>query len=207
MIIFPLAAFLLVGLPGAASAPDLPPASEVTLRHQIYRGQGVTAFLLEIPPGQGSQMHRHDRDLLTVFLTGGRTTAVFEGSAPVTDALAAGTVRYRTAGFAHSTRNDDLMVFRALLLEFDTPQGPRLDGTGPSQTFCTTGFCVDDRIVAAGTAMGGSGPRLFVPIADVIVREASGRRHGQAAGTIWAGPGDWTNAGTLPVRMVSITFR
>ena len=207
MMDFALAALLLASLPGAASEPDIAPASEVTLRHQIYRGHGITAYLLEIPPGQGSQMHRHDKDILTIFLTGGRTTAVFEGSAPTTDALAAGTVRYRTAGFAHSTRNDDRTDFRALLLEFDTPQGPRLAGTGPSQTFCTTGFCVDDMIVAPGIAMGGSGPRLFVPIANTIVREASGRRHEQAAGSIWAGPGDWTNAGSVPVRMISVTFR
>jgi quercetin dioxygenase-like cupin family protein len=207
MIGFALAASLLAGLQVAASEPDLPPASEVTLRHPIYRGLGVTAYLLEIPPGQGSQMHRHDRDMLTVFISGGRTTAVFEGSAPRTDALAPGTVRFRNAGFAHSTRNDDDMLFRAVLLEFDTPQGPRSDGSSPPRLFCTTGFCVDDEIVRPGAGTGGSRPRLFVPIAEIMVRDASGRRHRQPAGSIWAGRSGWTNAGSQPVRVISIAFR
>src|SRR6187397_1344395 len=85
---------------------SIPLAAEVRLRHQIFRGHGVTAFLLQIPPGQGTQMHRHDKDLLTVFISGGRTTAVFEGLPPKTDTVASGEVRCRTAGFAHSTRND-----------------------------------------------------------------------------------------------------
>ena len=80
-----LAYCLAAGILGASSQIAVPPASEVTLRRQIYRGEGVTAYLLRIPPGQGTQMHRHDKDILTVFISGGRTTAVFEGSAPTTD--------------------------------------------------------------------------------------------------------------------------
>src|SRR6185436_16493129 len=117
------AATFAAGASIATFQSPIPPASEVRLRHQIYRGHGVTAFLLQIPPGQGTQMHRHDKDLLTVFISGGRTTAVFEGSPPKTDTMAAATVRFRSAGFAHSMRNDGPTDFRTVLLEFDRSQG------------------------------------------------------------------------------------
>lgn len=202
-----LAAFLVASVLSATPQPAIPPASEVTLRHEIYRGQGVTAYLLEIPPGQGSQMHRHDKDLLTVFISGGRTTAVFEGFPARTDALAAGTIRYRSAGFAHSTHNDERTAFRAVLLEFNDPQGPRSEGTGPPQVFCTTGFCVDDVTVAPGGKLGGSVSTLFVPVTDAMVRESSGRRHLQLPGSIWTGSGGWVNAGREPARIIAINLR
>jgi len=162
---------------------------------------------LEIPPGQGTQMHRHDKDILTVFISGGRTTAVFEGAPARTDVTAAGAVRYRSAGFAHSTRNDDQRDFRAVLLEFDTPQGERSEGTGPTQLFCTKQFCVDDIHLQPGAALGGRGRSLFVPVENTMVRETSGRRHLQHPGSIWAGTPGWTNGGSEPARVISITFR
>ena len=44
-------------------------ADEVTLRHRIYGDGRVTIFLLDIPPGQATVLHRHDRDMLSVFVT------------------------------------------------------------------------------------------------------------------------------------------
>ena len=67
-------------------------------------------------------MHRHDKDLLTVFISDGRTTTVFEGSPARTDRLPLGTERFRSAGFAHSTRNDGPTDFRAVLLELYASQ-------------------------------------------------------------------------------------
>ena len=34
-------------------------ADEVTLRHRIYADERVTIFLLDIPPGQATLLHRH----------------------------------------------------------------------------------------------------------------------------------------------------
>jgi quercetin dioxygenase-like cupin family protein len=198
------AAALTAAISSAAVQPSIPLASEVRLRHQIYHGHGVTAFLLQIPPGQGSQMHRHDKDLLTIFISGGRTTAVFEGSAPRTDTLVAGTVRFRSAGFAHSTRNDGPADFRAVLLEFDRPQGSASQPTGPGEVLCTHGFCVRDVTINPGVRLAGPGVAFFVPVGDAIVREASGRRHVQRDGSIWRGRFGWSNGGSEVARVMVI---
>ena len=50
-------------------------ADEVTLRHRIYGNERLAVFLLDIPPGQATLAHRHGRDMLSVFVSGGRTRA------------------------------------------------------------------------------------------------------------------------------------
>ncbi|MBA3887471.1 MAG: hypothetical protein H0X67_17325 [Acidobacteria bacterium] len=80
-------------------------ADEVTLRHKIYGNERVTVFLLDIPPGQATMAPRHGRDMLSVFVSGGRTRASFNGAPTVEDTFAAGDVRFRFAGFTHSTEN------------------------------------------------------------------------------------------------------
>jgi hypothetical protein len=202
------AALTAVGGQAAASAePAIPPAAEVRLRHLIYRGHGVAAFLLHIPPGMATQMHRHDKDLLTVFISGGRTTAVFEGAAPRTDSLPAGTVRFRSAGFAHSTRNEGPEVFRTVLLEFDAPQGKPLPPGGGGELLCTPGFCVRDVTLGPGERLAGTGIAFFVPVGDAIRREPSGRRHRERDGSIWRGGYGWSNAGARPARVIVIALR
>lgn len=72
-------------------------ADEVTLRHQIYENGRVTIFLLDIPPGQATVLHRHDRDMLSVFVNGGRTRASFNGAALCVDDLTMGPHAVRPA--------------------------------------------------------------------------------------------------------------
>jgi hypothetical protein len=97
---------LTVSVAGFAIRQQAPiSADEVTLRHRIYGDQRVTIFLLDIPAGQATVMHRHDRDMLSVFVNGGRTRASFNGAAPVEDSFTPGDVRFRSAGFTHSTEN------------------------------------------------------------------------------------------------------
>jgi len=191
----------------AGPANVIPPASEVIYRHEIYRDADVTGYMLDIPPGRGTQMHRHDKDILTIFISGGRTTAVFEGFGATSDALPAGTVRYRTAGFAHSTRNDDRQPFRAVILEFDASQGARTEGAAAPQLFCTKGFCVNDATLQPGSTLAGERRSLFIAVENLAVREVSGVRRSQPAGTVWTGPNGWTNDGRKPARVISIAFR
>src|SRR6185436_5442213 len=80
-------------------------ADEVTLRRQIYKDSRVMVFLLDIPPKNATLLHRHDRDMLSIFVAGGRTRASFDGGEPFEDVFAAGDVRFRSAGFTHSTEN------------------------------------------------------------------------------------------------------
>lgn len=82
------------------AAPPIPVA-EVIYRLEVFRNEGLTAFLLELPPRHATLMHRHDRDILSVFVNGGRTTATFYGQPPRTDSIPLGDVRFRPAGFTH----------------------------------------------------------------------------------------------------------
>ena len=49
-------------------------------------------FLLEIPPKHASLMHRHDTDLLSIFVSGGETKGTIYGQPPKEDRFAVGEV-------------------------------------------------------------------------------------------------------------------
>lgn len=191
----------------AASAVEIPPAAEVTLRHEIYQDAVLTAYLLEIPPGIATQMHRHDKDILTVFLTGVSTTAVFEGAQPVVDAPPAGSVRYRTAGFAHSTKNNDAKApFKAVVIEFRGSQGPREPTATPPALLCATRFCAEAlEVPPGGVAAGRLGGVL------VAVNEVSGRVDGKdfrrPAGAVWDNRAPWINTGSATARVIAVRPR
>ena len=149
----------------ASSSGDPMPASEVKYRHPVLETSRFIAYLLEIPPNHATLMHRHDRDILSVFVSGAKTTSSFYGREPVTDALPSGESRFREAGFTHATRNDDSVVFRSVILEFAQPQGAvrarsdeqRYCNEGSptacvmeKQQLCTEGFCVTEIRMAPG---------------------------------------------------------
>lgn len=208
-------------------------ADEVTLRHRIYGDERGTIFLLDIPPGQATLLHRHDRDMLSVFVNGGRTRASFNGAAPVEDSFKPGDVRFRSAGFTHSTENIGTDRFLSVIFEFVDVQGPRASATGPathvcnpdSQTacvdeqplFCTNKFCVADVKMAPRAvrpADGATNDRILVAVSDYTFREetpaTAAAVHTRKSGEIEpmaAGPGRrWTNAGD-PSHLVVVTVR
>jgi quercetin dioxygenase-like cupin family protein len=208
-------------------------ANEVTLRHRIYGDARVTIFLLDIPPGQATLLHRHDRDMLSVFVNGGRTRASFNGAAFVEDSFTPGDVRFRSAGFAHSTENIGTDRFLSVIFEFVDSQGPRASATAPathicnpeSQTacvdeqplFCTSKFRVDDLMMAPRAvrpAGGATNDRVLVAVSGYTFSEE--RRgtevavHTRKSGEIEhmaAGPASrWTNGGD-PAHLVIVTVR
>jgi len=208
-------------------------ADEVTLRHKIYGDARVTIFLLDIPPGQATVLHRHDRDMLSVFVNGGRTRASFNGAAPVEDSFTPGEVRFRSAGFTHSTENTGTDRFLSVIFEFVDSQGPRELAARPTthtcspdnQTacvdekplFCTSKFCVDDLIMAPRAvrpAGGATNARILVAVSDYIFREdipgTAAAIHTRKSGEIEpmaAGPTRrWTNAND-PGHLVVVTVR
>ena len=219
------------GLAGQQPAPIS--ADEVTLRHKIFEDSRVNVFLLDIPPGQATALHRHDHDMLSVFVSGGRTRASFNGAAPVEDSFTPGDVRFRSAGFTHSTENIGTGHFLSVIFEFAGPQGPRAPATGPAThvcnpddptacvdekpLFCTSGFCVDDLTMAPHAVRPASGARpdqILVAVSDfTLSEEVPGNGmviHKRPSGQIQpvaAGPGvRWANAGG-PAHLVVLTFR
>jgi quercetin dioxygenase-like cupin family protein len=208
-------------------------ADEVTLRHRIYGDGRVTIFLLDIPPGQATLLHRHDRDMLSVFVNEGRTRASFNGAAPVEDSFAPGDVRFRSAGFTHSTENIGTDRFLSVIFEFVDSQGPRASAIGTathicnpdSQTscvderplFCTSKFCVDDLIMAPRAvrpASGATNDRILVAVSDYTFRaESPGaaaavhtRKRGEIEPIAAGSAGRWTNGGDS-AHLVVVTAR
>src|SRR5688500_5867662 len=99
-------------------------------RKEILRNQHVTVSSVELAPGESTPMHRHDRDVLSVFVTGGETKHIKDvGEKPERDKIAPGTVRFRNGGFSHARTNDGRGVFRAVVIEFAEPQG-KTEGVG-----------------------------------------------------------------------------
>lgn len=208
-------------------------ADEVTLRHRIYDDKRVTIFLLDIPPGQATLLHRHDRDMLSVFVNGGRTRASFNGAEPGEDTFVPGDVRFRSAGFTHSTENNGTDRFLSVILEFVDSQGPRApaaraathvcdSGSHPAcvddkPLFCTSTFCVDDLTMAPHAvrpASGMTGDQILVAVSDYTLSEEAPetaavvhtRKTGEVE-AVAAGPARrWTNASD-PAHLVVVTFR
>ena len=205
----------------------------MTLRHRIYGDGRVTIFLLDIPPGQATLLYRHDRDMLSVFVNGGRTRASFNGAAPVEDSFTPGDVRFRSAGFTHSTENIATDRFLSVIFEFVDPQGPRASATRPathicnpgSQTacvdekplFCTSKFCVGDLTMGPHAVRPAGGVRedqILVAVSDYAFNEEApgnaGAVHTRRSGEIEhfaAGPvRRWTNGGD-PAHLVVVTAR
>lgn len=220
----------------ASAAPQRPPipASEVTLRKEIHRDPRVTIFLLNIPPGHATMLHRHDRDMLSVFVTGGTTRAVFNDAAPVDDTFAVGDVRFRSAGFTHSTENLGAENFLSVIFEFTQPQGQRVTVNRPptrrcatdDQTacveekpiLCATGFCIDD-VSMAPRAVKEEGPseadRIFVAVSDYTLSEQREGRpvvtHARKTGDVQSVPAGerrrWLNTATTTGRYMIVTLR
>jgi hypothetical protein len=216
----------------STSSSDEPmPASEVKYRHPVLETSRFIAYLLEIPPHHATLMHRHDRDILTVFVSGAKTTSTFQGREPVTDAIPSGESRFRPAGFTHSTRNEDAVVFRALILEFSQPQGATR-AQGDEQRYCnegsptacvtekpqlcTEGFCVTEIRMAPGAirkAPARAASYAIVPVNDCklsVDAQGTASVHTYRVGDIQyveSASDSWKNSGQAEAHVVLVNFR
>jgi quercetin dioxygenase-like cupin family protein len=166
---------------GQAGAPI--PDNEVPQRKVILENNKVMASLLALPPGEATPMHKHDKDIVTVFVDGGKTQNTLYGKAPAADKMEMGEVRFKAAGFTHSTKNVGTSPFRAVIVEFAEPQGTmKKVGTksrtcspdkgacvDEKQLFCTGKVCVENVSMAAGSSSirhSHSTDHLIVAISD-----------------------------------------
>jgi quercetin dioxygenase-like cupin family protein len=229
-----VAALLLLSVSPTARQTLPIPAEEVTLRKEIYQDARVRVLLLDIPPEHATVLHRHDRDMLSVFVTGGKTRAVFNGGAPVDDTFAVGDVRFRNAGFTHSTENRDSADFLCVIFEFVESQGGQVAPTRSATRtcaaggravcvdekplFCTAKFCVDEMTMAPQAVKqdgAATMDRMLVPVSGYTLSEqAEGRAatiHGKKTGEVEFIPASptrrWTNTASTPARHIVVTFR
>lgn len=139
--------------------------TEAPQAREILRNHRVAVSLLVLEPGKATSMHRHDSDMLEVFVTGGQTQNTVSGHKPAGDKVSIGEVRFRSAGYEHAIKNDGADTFRAVVVEFADSQG-KMKSVGttsrycnPGSTtacvdekslFCTTRVCVEDVSIGAG---------------------------------------------------------
>lgn len=208
------------------------PASEVKFRTQILHDTAVAVFLLEIPPSQASVMHRHNTDLLTVFLSGGATSSRIGDRPAVVDSIPSGEVRFRPPGFTHATENVGARPFRAVIFEFPSSVGAVRSSLPPDKRICvassetacvvertllcTDAFCVKRITLGAGATWKNaehSQKQIVVAVTDLDLvsdREAPlasvERRSGEIA--YWRGGSAeyWRNPSPRTVVIIDVVF-
>ncbi|MDQ3753143.1 MAG: hypothetical protein M3371_00240 [Acidobacteriota bacterium] len=219
-----------------AAAQETAPISalEVKYRRQIFKNDRFSVFLLEIPPNHASLMHRHDTDILSIFVSGGETKGTIYGQPPREDRFAVGEVRFRPPGFTHSTENIGANVFRSVILEFNSSMGA-IQPTKPpdssycnpgSETacveekylFCTAKFCVKEVGIAPGAIWRDNeyaSDQMLVGVSDYKLSykpkgkaaHVRKRKSGEVEYFTGSSTRQWTNAASGPARIIAIVFR
>src|SRR4051794_28985587 len=169
----------------AGQRPAPIPDSQVPQRKEIFRNRRVIVSVLELAPGEATPMHQHARDMLAIFVNGGKTSNTIYGSKPSADRMAVGEVRFKNAGYSHATRNDGVDRFRVDIIEFADPQGKtektankkahycnpdsKTACVNEDSLFCTAKVCVEDVTIAPGavtTRHSHSTDHMLVAISD-----------------------------------------
>jgi quercetin dioxygenase-like cupin family protein len=138
--------------------------SQVPQPKELLKNSKVDVSLLTFAPGEGSAMHKHERDYVAVFVTGGQLELTQAGQQPTKNKLEAGEVRFRNAGVTHSAKNIGTSPFWTVIVEFADAQGKVKRINKKSQTcapgtktcveekelFCTEKVCVEEVKMAPG---------------------------------------------------------
>jgi quercetin dioxygenase-like cupin family protein len=159
-------AVLLTSIAVAAQNAPSDNSQQGRFRKQVLQNDRLTAYSVEIPPGESSVMHRHDRDTLVVAVSGGTTESDSGSGSPVRTKFEPGDVRFRPAPYSHSVKNIGKEPFRVLDIEFADKQGAQEKAPhkkshycnpGSKEAcvteeylFCTERFCVEDVTMGPG---------------------------------------------------------
>lgn len=232
----PKALVVLLLLCAFATAQDTTPISslEVKYRKQIFKNDRVSVFLLEIPPNHASLMHRHDTDMLSIFVAGGETKSTIYDKPPKEDKFTVGEVRFRPAGFTHSTENIGANVFRSVILEFKSSMGA-IQPTQPGDSrycnpgrekvcvdekylLCTARFCVKAISIAPGAVWRNNeyaSDQMLVAVSDYkLSSQRKGnptivlkRKSGEVEYFTGGSARQWRNVVSQPSRIIAVVFR
>jgi len=219
-----------------AAAQDTTPISalEVKYRKRIFKNDRVSVFLLEIPPNHASLMHRHDTDMLTIFVAGAETKTTIYGKPPKEDKFTAGEVRFRPAGFTHSSENMGANVFRSVILEFNSSvgaiepskppdsrycnPGSKTACVGEKYLFCTARFCVKEISIGPGAVWPNNeyaSDQMLIAVSDYkLSNQPKGkaekvltRKSGEVEYVTGDSARQWANAVSVPARIIAVVFR
>lgn len=91
--------------------------SSERFHHLVLENDAVRVFRVEIPVGEETWVHRHERDYVFLILARAQIQERREGKEPEDRNLEAGQVLYLEGGFAHQVRNVGSEPFRALIVE------------------------------------------------------------------------------------------
>jgi quercetin dioxygenase-like cupin family protein len=140
-------------------------AQDALQRKEIFKNNRVNVSLVNIAVGETTPVHKHSRDFISVYLSGDHLQQTVSGEKPDTQKIEAGEVRFRNAGYTHSTKNVGTAPFQAVMVEFADAQGPSKKVHKKSHTctpnsklcvdekelFCTDKVCVEDVEMAPGS--------------------------------------------------------
>lgn len=209
-------------------------ALEVKYRKRILKNDRVSVYLLQIPPNHASLMHRHETDILSVFVAGGETRGTIYGKPPREDRFTIGEVRFRPAGFTHSTENIGANIFLSVILEFDSPMGA-IEPTKPPDAWycnpgsetacvrekylmCTAGFCAKEISVAPGAIWlnkDNASDQMLVAVSDYRfsyqqkgkAEQGRRRKSGEVEYLTAGSARQWENTQNVPARVIVVIFR
>lgn len=86
--------------------------------HQVlFENEVVRILRVEIPPGQETVMHRHERDYVMTVLAKAEIRELRQGAEPALRNWEGGQAVFLAGGFAHQVRNLGREPFRAVLVE------------------------------------------------------------------------------------------
>lgn len=217
----------------AAQVSSPLPDSQPGQSKQILQNHRVTVSLLELSPHESTPMHQHDRDMIAVFVNGGRTQNTRSGHKPAVHKMRVGEVRFRNAGYAHATKNEGTDPLRVVIVEFTDPQGKMKHvGTtshtcNPGSTtacfdennlFCTAKVCVEDVTIAPGAMThkhSHATDHMLIAVSDYeLTDEVEGK--GTVVRTRKSGEIEYisagithqqTNTASTPARFIVIAWR
>lgn len=152
------AVLLLLCAAGLAQSSSPVPESQLPHHLDLLKNSKVDVSLLTLAPGESVPMHKHERDFVAVFTTGGHVEPTVLGQKPTSEKVEAGEVRFRNAGVTHSMKNAGTSPLKAVMVEFADPQGKKKIIGKKSQTcvpgtkkcleenelFCTDKVCVEE---------------------------------------------------------------
>lgn len=136
------------GIAAAAPSQAPVPADQEPMHRLFFSNEHVHALRVEIPPQEASQLHRHDRDALVVWLVDSTFSSMEPGKPPQQFTRKRGEAQMTKAGLVHSVRNDGNAGFRTTVVEFMAPQGEIKQLTSKPSRYCNPNSktaCVTER--------------------------------------------------------------